>query len=419
MKLENFIKDEMFGKSFTKRMMFLVVFIVILVYGVFHVQEVIALLYSGVKMLAPFIIGIVIAFVVNIILKLFEEKVFSSLNKKNGKIWQKSKRGICILLSYIVIILFLVFVMFLIIPEVANSLNKIITSAPAYAKETSTFILNLVNSLQLPRDVVKQIESFFMNLDWNSIISTVTTLTGNIATSIISITVGITSGAFTFFMSIIFSIYMLASKEKLILNAKRLLYAFVPKKVAVKAVSVGSMANDIFAKFVSGQCTEAIILGSLCYLGMSILRLDYSVLISVMLAVFSLVPIFGAFIAAGLGVLLLLLVKPISALVFLIFYIILQNIEGNLIYPRVVGNSVGLPAIWVMLSLTVMGSIFGFVGMLIAVPTFSVLYSVIKQESFKRLKKKNISTNEIKSNTVGKKSIPPVTNLEKVVENKK
>ncbi len=412
MKLEEMFSEDKIGKSFTKRMMFLIVFVIVLVYAVFHLQEVIGLINTGIGMISSFLAGIVIAFILNIILKLFEEKVFKGLNQKNNKIWEKCRRGVCILLSFIVVTLFLVFVLFLVVPEVVSSLNKLIQSAPGYIKETSLFLMNLVNDLKLPEDVRKQIESFFLNLDWNKIISMVTTITGNLAGSLINAIVGITSGAFSFLMSIIFAIYMLASKEKLILNVKRLVYAFLPKKAAVKVVSVGSLANNIFAKFVAGQCTEALILGSLCYLGMSILRLDYALLISVLIAISGLVPIFGAYIAAVLGGLLLLLVNPVSALIFLIFYVILQNIEGNLIYPKVVGNSVGLPGIWVMLSLMVMGSIFGFIGLLIAVPTFSVIYSVIKEMTFNRLKNKDITTDQINKNDLEYKPIPPKTKLE-------
>lgn len=412
MKLEEIFNEDKIAKSFTKRMMFLIVFVIVLVYAVFHLKEVIGLINTGISMISSFLAGIVIAFILNIILKLFEEKVFKGLNQKNNKIWEKCRRGVCILLSIIVITLFLVFVLFLVVPEVVSSLNKLIQSAPGYIKETSLFLMNLVNDLKLPEDVRKQIESFFLNLDWNKIISMVTTVTGNLAGSLINAIVGITSGAFSFLMSIIFAIYMLASKEKLILNVKRLVYAFLPKKTAVKVISVGSLANNIFAKFVAGQCTEALILGSLCYLGMSILRLDYALLISVLIAISGLVPIFGAYIAAVLGGLLLLLVNPVSALIFLIFYVILQNIEGNLIYPKVVGNSVGLPGIWVMLSLIVMGSIFGFVGLLIAVPTFSVIYSVIREMAFNRLKNKKITIEQINKNDLDYKPIPPKTKLE-------
>lgn len=412
LKIDQILNEDKQRGISTRKVIFLIVFVVLLIYGVFHVKEVLALISAGMNIISSFLAGIVTAFILNIILKFFEEKVFRGLNNKNYKIWEKSRRGICILLSFIVVTLFVAFVLFLIIPEVASSLNRIINSAPVYIKETSMFIVNFVNDLNLPEDITREVQQFFINLDWNKIITTLTTFTGNLATYIINVTVGITSGAFSVFMSIIFSIYMLASKEKLILNMKRLVYAFLPKKTAVKVVSVSSLANNIFAKFVAGQCVEAIILGSLCYLGMSILKLDYALLISVVIAVFSLVPIFGAFIAAGLGAMLLLLVKPVSALVFLIFYVILQNVEGNLIYPKVVGNSVGLPGIWVMLSLTIMGSIFGFIGMLIAVPTFSVIYAVLKQTAFARLDKKNITTKQIENNDLDYKSIPPKTELE-------
>ena len=199
----------------------------------------------------------------------------------------------------------------------------------------------------------------------------------------------VTSGIINFVMSIIFAIYMLAGKEKILHNIKRLLFAFLPSRYAERCIQVGALSNRIFAGFVSGQCTEALIIGCLCYLGMTILKMPYALLISTVIAVTSVIAIFGA--------LILLFIKPITCLWFLIFIVALQNFEGNVIYPRVVGSSVGLPGIWVMLAIFVCGDLFGFVGVLMGVPTFSVIYALLKIVTAKRLKEKDIDDTQILS----------------------
>ncbi|MBM6860610.1 AI-2E family transporter, partial [Clostridium saudiense] len=208
-----------------------------------------------------------------------------------------------------------------------------------------------------------------------------------------NITVGFTSGLVNFILSLIFSIYMLLNKERLQLGMKKVLYAFSKKNFADKVMYLGKIANESFSSYIGGQFIEAIIIGVLCFIGMLVLRMPYALLISVLVAVTALIPIFGAFIGTIPSAFIILIIDPMKALWFIIFIIVLQQIEGNLIYPKVVGSSVGLPPIWVMLAMLIGGNTFGLLGMLLGIPTFSVIYKVSREYINKRLNNKNIVVN--------------------------
>ena len=212
---------------------------------------------------------------------------------------------------------------------------------------------------------------------------------------------GLIGGVFNFIVGFAFSTYMLLQKETLCQNAKKILFAFLDRGKAEVLISVGKLSNEMFAKFVSGQLTEAVIIGILCFLGMSLFSIPYAPLIATIVSVTALVPIFGAFIGTAFGAFLLLMVRPITAVWFVLFIIVLQQIEGNFIYPKVVGGSIGLPGIWVLFAVTLGGNLFGVMGMLLGVPISAVLYTLLRQSVFRRLKEKKISDFEIRQ--AGKK----------------
>lgn len=403
-KIEELTKNSKISKWITKKLLFLISFTVIFIYAVFHVDALLSVVRAGLKMFSPFLIGIVIAFILNLLVKLFEERIFAGLNRKNNKMWLRCRRGVCILIVVLLVLLFLGLIVFLIVPELARSITTLTEKAPTYARQFQLWVLNLLQDFHLTESVMQEVQAAFNKIDWPTLVSQITSLTTNFVGSIVTVTVGVTSGLVSFVMSFIFAIYMLFNKENLIKNLKRVLYAFLPEKAAKKTIEIGALANRIFAGFVSGQCTEALIIGVLCYLGMSLMQLPYALLISTVVAVTSVIPIFGAYIGAIFGGFLLLLVKPLYCLMFVVYIIILQNVEGNLIYPRVVGNSVGLPGLWVMLAIFVFGDLFGFAGMLLGVPTFSVLYSLLKNITQKRLNHKKITDREVLANQTG---LPP------------
>lgn len=235
---------------------------------------------------------------------------------------------------------------------------------------------------------------FDFNIDWQKtiidLISFLQNGAGNVLNTTFNVAASIFSGLVTGFLAIVFSFYLLLNKEKLGSQVKQILYACLKEEHADYLVRVGNMANRTFSNFLSGQCLEAVILGSLFFITMSILQFPYALMISVLIAFTALIPVFGAFIGCFIGAFLILLVNPIRAIWFVVLFLCLQQFEGNVIYPKVVGVSVGLPAIWVLVAVTLGGSMMGVVGMLIYIPAFSVAYSLIREAVKKRLQNKQI-----------------------------
>ena len=225
----------------------------------------------------------------------------------------------------------------------------------------------------------------FLNSEMSGAV--VNTAIGSIATIVTSL--------FNIIVGIIFAIYMLYNKEKFGIQAKKLAYGHLPKKAADELMYIGRLSNKTFGKFVTGQCTEAVIIGVLCFIGMSVFKMPYAIMVSVLVGFTALIPIFGAFIGTAIGAFLILMVSPIQAFWFIVFIIVLQQIEGHVIYPKVVGTSIGLPAIWTMLAVIVGGALGGVLGMLVGVPMSSVAYSLIKRYTNRKLEKKEIDVTDL------------------------
>jgi predicted PurR-regulated permease PerM len=218
----------------------------------------------------------------------------------------------------------------------------------------------------------------------------------DIIQSTFSTAFSIFGGMIDFFLGFIFSIYILAEKEKLGSQIRKLMYAYLPEKVVSKILSVCSLSERTFSRFLSGQCLEAFILGSMFFIVMVIFQFPYALLISVLIGFTALIPIFGAFIGCVIGAFLILMVNPLTALLFILMFVILQQIEGNFIYPRVVGGSIGLPSMWVLVAVTVGGSTMGIAGMLIFIPMFSVLYTLLREAVNRRLVLRKVNESKYK-----------------------
>lgn len=343
-------------------------------------------MFDGVlSILNPFILAFCMAFVLNLPMKFFENKIFYFLDKNKSDFVKNLKRPLSILSTFITVIGLIVALGIFVIPELINSLATLMDAVPGYIKSFEALINQYVSSTELLQNIYNTLMT-----TWQDILRIVTTFLTTSLTGILSTTVTITSGVINFILSVILTIYMLSSKEKLIINFKKLLFAFSKKEIANKIVDISKLSNYTFSKFITGQCVEAVILGVLCFIGMTILSMPYALLISVLIGVTALIPIFGAFIGAIPAVFLILIIDPIKAIWFVVFLLCLQQFEGNVIYPKVVGNSVGLSAIWVMLAMIVGGSTLGLVGMLIGIPTFSVIYQLIKEVTYKKLNQKKI-----------------------------
>lgn len=395
MKLKEWIDDPKFSQKTIKAAMLLVTFTVALIYIVFHLEQAGSFLSTLFSLFSPFLLGIAVAFVLNVLLKLFEDRIFGFLKRKNSKIWRKCGRGICVLFSFIAVFLILGGIIFFVVPELANSIQILTAAIPSYVVTFTNWLNEVLTKFDLD-----QLKETVMQIDWTSFLTQASQVTTDLVGSVATATMGVASGVLTFVMSLIFAVYMLFSKEKLIKNLKRVLYAFLPPKRAQKVISVGSLASNIFSGFVTGQVTEALILGCLCYLGMSIIRLPYALLISVIVSLTSLIPILGAYLGGAIGAFILLIIDPLYCLWFLIFLVILQQVEGNLIYPRVVGTSIGLPGIWVLLAILVCGNLWGIPGILMGVPLFSVVYTLLRTATRDFLQKKGITDLQVEKNSL-------------------
>ena len=335
------------------------------------------------SILFPFILGGCLAFILNIPMTFFEKK-FSKIKKINNK-QQKNKglRIVSIIFAIIVIVLVLALVIRLIVPELIEVVKVLIDNIPYCIEELTNFIENHV-------DGTLDINSMIQGIDTEEIKNQIMSLIPNILTSSISIVGDIVGGISNLIIALIFAMYILIDKEKLKKQATKVLHAYLSTEKANKIVSIGSITSDIFKKFFTVQCLEATILGTLCVIGMLILRIPYAVPIGVLIGVTALIPIVGAFIGVIVGVILIVAVNPVKVIVFVLFVLILQQIEGNLIYPRVVGNSLGLPGMWVLFAVTIGGGLGGILGMLVSVPIATVFYTLIKKDVNKKINNRKL-----------------------------
>lgn len=362
-----------------KKIQRLIIFTVIVVVIGVNYQKVIWVAGLLFNLISPFILGGAIAFVLNVPMRLVEGCI--PIKKK------KARRGISLVLTLVIVTGVVVLVSFVVTPQLFYTLRSLQGSVPRFFLEIQTFleqtfsnepaIENLINSFQI---------------DWPQLLSDTVSFLRSGATSFLSGTisaaVSFVSGVTTFIIALVFAIYILAQKEELSRQMKKLIQAFFSDSASEWVFKVASLTGQIFSSFLTGQCVEAVILGTMFFVSLMVLRLPYALLIGVLIAFTALIPIFGAFIGFGVGAFLMLMNDPMDALIFAVTFLILQQVEGNLIYPHVVGGSVGLPSIWVLAAVTVGGSAFGIVGMLVFIPLCSVLYALLKEEVNRRLELK-------------------------------
>ncbi len=346
--------------------------------------------------LSPVLGGLVIAYILNVFVHFFEDIAFKPFEKSRSKVWKKLKRPLSVTLAYLVVILVVVFIVCFIIPSLVDSVSVLTVTIqhnlPIYANQAMTW----ANDMAREHDLAF-IQDFLKDFKLSSLLNMLgdaTKFTTELLSQLFNVTANLASGVFSMIMGFIFSVYMLSGKEKLIRGTKDALRAFLPKRASATAAKVARLSNRVFFSFIQGQLTECVILGVLCYIGMSILRLDYALLISSVVALGALIPILGAYIGAGVGAFILLLVHPIDALIFVVFLVILQQLEGNLIYPRVVGSSIGLPPIWTIFAVTFWGGVLGIVGIWIGTPLTAVVYRLFREQVYKRLGRPKLEIGE-------------------------
>lgn len=323
--------------------------------------------------LTPLVLGIVIAYPLNILMSFYERHYFPRSKKKAVA---KSRTPISLLLAIISLAAFIAAILLLIIPQLVSCIKLLITQIPSFIE---TFVLFLEEHEIDSSIIVEKLSS----IDWQAritqLVENIISGFGDIFDVVVSTVSTVVSGVTAVIIAVIFAIYLLLSKKKLFSQADKVLTRFLKPNIYHKAMHVIEVLDTSFHRFIVGQCTEAVILGVLCTIGMLILRLPYAPMIGAVIGFSALIPVVGAFIGGAVGAFLILTESPAKALIFLIFLVILQQIEGNVIYPKVVGTSMGLPAIWVLVAVVVGGGVFGIPGMVIGVPLTGAIYKLAKE----------------------------------------
>lgn len=380
------------NKRLLKYVFWITLIIAVAYTAVTQPQKIGAFIGGLLGLLSPFLIGFCVAYVVNLLLRPLERFWMWIWHKcKKQKLVSKIKRPLCLTLSFIIVLGAVFAIVFMIIPALKETVVAFANKVPQYAKTVENWYYTLADFLENYNFALPEI-----SLDTSKVTDIAKDIISNYGDNVLDTTVNVTasivSAVVDIVLGIVFAIYLLAQKENLGRQAKKSTFAIFGAKRAEKIVNFTDLANSVFTKFVTGQLTEACIIGVLCFIGMSIFRMPYAGIISILVGFTALIPIFGAFIGTGIGAFLILLENPVKAFWFIVFIIVLQQLEGNLIYPRVVGKSVGLPGIWVLAAVTIGGGLFGVVGMLFSVPVCSVMYVLFRE--FVNKKNKEYNTEE-------------------------
>ena len=377
-----------------KKIRELILFTAIVIVCLWKFNMVLQVLLKGLNIFIPFLLGGAIAFVLNVPMNFVERHLFSEDKRKGKRYMQKAARPCSMILVLIFVFGVVAAVMFVLVPQLGNTFSNLGKNVQIFLPHVQAWAKQVFHNNKEIMNIVNNIE-----FDWDKIMNTGISFFKNGAGSVLDSTItaakSIVSGVTTFFIAFVFAIYILLQKEKLEIQAKKVLFAFVRKGRAEAIIEVCSLTYKTFSSFLTGQCLEAVILGSMFVVAMTIFRLPYALLIGIVIAFTALIPIFGAFIGCGIGVLLIFMANPAKAAIFIVLFLVLQQIEGNLIYPHVVGNSVGLPSIWVLAAVSVGGSLMGITGMLIFIPIVSVLYALFREVVYLKLKKNKIDPGKI------------------------
>lgn len=366
----------------------LIVFTIVILIALWKYTLVVDFLGFILNIIFPFLLGGAIAFILNVPMSFLESKIFGNKNIQ-GRPAQKFARPCSLTLTILGVIGIIALVMFVVIPQLGSTFVGLGKTIQDFTPVAMAWIEELFHNNQ---EIMTLLEDF--NMDWDKILDGFAAFFKNGAGSVLDTTMSaaksIISSVTTFFIAFVFSCYILLQKEKLRVQVQKIFYAYLPKKIVEKVLDICSLTYRTFASFLAGQCVEALILGMMFLVTMWILRLPYALLVGVLIAFTALIPIFGAFIGCIVGAFLILMVNPVKAITFVAMFLVLQQVEGNLIYPKVVGNSVGLPSIWVLAAVSIGGSLMGVVGMLVFIPLVSVVYILFRGDVYKRLEKKGI-----------------------------
>lgn len=384
-------------KGKTLRKIFLGVAGCILLYWLLHETErLMSVVRTVTGILSPFLVGAALAFILNVPMRGIE-----NLLKKIPK--PGLRRALALVLTLIAVVLVLYGIFALLLPQLGETIESIANRLPGFFSDVQDRITVYLNDNP---EVLEWVSNYtdFHSLDWGSLVQKAITLitdgVGNIVQKAVSAVITLGTGIFNAILSLVFALYCLARKEILARQCRRILYSFLPEHVCDEIIRIARMTNSTFSKFISGQCLEALILGVMFAIAMPIFGMPYVALVSVIIAVTALVPIVGAFVGCIIGAFFILVVDPMLAVWFVVLFLALQQIEGNLIYPRVVGSSVGLPGMWVLVAVAIGGDLMGVGGMLLMIPVASVCYALAREFTDKRLEDRGIDNDKLQDHPV-------------------
>lgn len=378
-----------FNKENMRHMRHLIVFTLVLLIALWNYTKVFGFLGFLWNIVFPFLMGGAIAFILNVPMSFLERNIFKNEAALKNKRVQKLSRPASLVLTIIGVLGIVAIVMFVVIPQLGKTFVSLGRNIQRFIPQAILWLEDLFENNQEVLEMIGE-----MDMSWdkmlNSVIEFFKSGVGNVFDSTISVATSIVGSVTTFFIAFVFACYILLQKEKLHVQVKKILFAYLPEKQVGTILDICALTYKTFSGFLTGQCVEALILGSMFFVVMGIIRLPYALMVGVLIAFTALIPIFGAFIGCAVGAFLILMVDPWKAVIFVILFLVLQQIEGNLIYPKVVGNSVGLPSIWVLAAVSIGGSLMGVVGMLVFIPLVSVLYTIFRGDVYRRLEEKKI-----------------------------
>ena len=358
-----------------QNILIIITYIALLILGIINFKHIVNFLSSVIDILMPFIIGFILAFVLNIPMKYYYKKS----NIKN----EKKKKTIAAILAFLTFLAVIILLIIVIIPQVVENIKQLVTNMPDVIKQAKTWLDFILNEFNISSDVIKQAEN--MQNDVGKILfGYISSWAPNIASGVTSITTSIAH----LFMGVIIAVYMLFSKEKLLSQINKVGQAYLDDKKYLQVKEICHLIAETFENFFTGQVTESFIIGILCYIGCKILNIPYASIAALIIGLTNIIPYFGPIIGAVISCVLILFVSPMKAIIFLVFSTCLQQFESNLIYPHVVGSSVGLSALWVLFAVTAGGGLFGITGMIFGLPVFSVIYELFRRSTNHRLKEK-------------------------------
>lgn len=379
----------------TKRFfVFLAAFTVALVLCVNHISFLSQWLISALTLFSPFVVGACMAFIISVPMRLFD-RILSKRNRAGRPIVSDaSRKPLSLVLAIVLILLLILLFGIIVVPQLVDTVTSLAGSVMGFVPTAQRWITEIMHWLEGYPEIHDVIAPFVPDLNQlaSSLISFVQKYAGIAVSSIVSNVSSLFGSATDVIISFIFAIYILLQTKTLSRQGKKLLYAFLPKRFCDYVVRIARMAHKTFFSYVTIQCTEAAILGALCFAGMMVFRFPHALVISVIMLFCALIPIYGAIISCVIGAFLVLIESPMQSIGFIVFILVLQQVETNLIYPRVVSTSINLPSMWVILAVTVGGGLFGVVGMLTAVPICSIAYTLLGEAARNRLTQKNLST---------------------------